>query len=143
MRAKIPSIECILLLALVSTNVNGFTVAPNTVVGDAGTYQVKHVSEDPTAWKREPFKSTEISLKKSDQTSSQTISSSSPDFVLQGIMKCNSRYYAIINGRTVKPGDRVEGWSVTGISRYRVTMNREKHKQIYDIYQGKIDRGTK
>jgi hypothetical protein len=58
-------------------------------------------------------------------------------------MKSNNHYYAIINGRTVKPGDKVDGWSIAEISRYRVTIRRDKEKQIYDIYQGKIDRGTR
>lgn len=58
-------------------------------------------------------------------------------------MKSNKHYYAIINGRTVKRGDHIGDWTIAEISRYRVTMRREKEKQIHDIYQGRIDRGTR
>jgi len=58
-------------------------------------------------------------------------------------MKINKHYYAIINGRTIKPGDRIDGWTIAEISRFRVTLRREKEKQIFDIYQGKIDRGNR
>jgi len=58
-------------------------------------------------------------------------------------MKSNKRRYAIINGRTVKTGDHVDGWTIAEISSHRVTLRREKEKQIYDIYQGRIDRGSR
>lgn len=67
----------------------------------------------------------------------------SSELSLQGIMKINRHYYAIINGRTVKTGDQIDGWTVAKIKRYQVTIRREKEKQIYDIYQGRIDRGTR
>lgn len=67
----------------------------------------------------------------------------SSDLVLQGIMKINRHYYAVINGRTVKSGDHVDGWTIAGIRRYRITVRREKEQRIYDIYQGRIDRGTR
>lgn len=103
--------------------------------------QWKYTPEDFATWKREPFKKTE-STQKTPQTLANTAITSS-EVVLQGILKSNTRFYAIINGITVKPGDRIEGWTVAQISRHRVTLRRNKETQTQDIYQGKIDRGTR
>jgi hypothetical protein len=106
--------------------------------------QWSSIPEDSTRWRREPFKISDISPQKTAGASVKNGTPiMSPDLSLQGIMKSNRRYYAIINGRTVKPGDRIEGWTISEIGRYRVIFRRENEKQIYDIYQGKIDRGTR
>jgi hypothetical protein len=63
---------------------------------------------------------------------------------LQGIMQAGKAFHALINGRTVKAGDRVGGSTINHISRYQVVLlNERKEKVIYDIYQGRIDRGKK
>jgi hypothetical protein len=111
--------------------------------GQGKNSQWKSIPEDSTSWQREPFKNLEPAALGKGTSANQGISRTSPDLALQGIMKSNNHYYAIINGRTVKPGDKVDGWSIAEISRYRVTIRRDKEKQIYDIYQGKIDRGTR
>ena len=103
--------------------------------------QWKHTPEDSATWKREPFKKTE-GIQKTPQSSAKAPFTSA-EVVLQGILKSNTRFYAIINGVTVRPGDHIEGWTVTQISRHRVTLRRDKETQIQDIYQGKIDRGTR
>ena len=105
--------------------------------------QWKSTPEDSTTWRREPFKSTEDISKGTMANGKTTTVTSSPELNLQGILKSNTGYFAIINGTTVKPGNRIEGWTISEISRHRVTLSREKEKLAYDIYQGKIDRGTR
>lgn len=144
MRDKSFSYACALLSAL------SFFSAPHTAAGKEPTNapgtappipQWKFTPEDSTTWKREPFKKTE-GAQKTPQSSAKSAFTSS-DVVLQGILKSNARFYAIINGTTVKSGDRIDGWTVAQISRHRVILRRDKETQIQDIYQGKIDRGTR
>jgi hypothetical protein len=112
-------------------------------IGQESTAQWKSISEDSAAWKREPFKSPEA-IKRATNAPMRPGSTVTPsDLALQGIMKSNKRYYAIINGRTVKAGDQIDGWIVAEISHYRVTVRRDTEKQIYDIYQGRMDRGNR
>jgi len=104
----------------------------------------KIIPEDTMSWQRDPIKAITGTTPSTGRASKYgSVTTPTPDIALQGIMKCNKRFYAIINGRTVKSGDLIDGWSVSGISRYRVTLRRAKEQQIYDIYQGKIDRGTR
>ncbi len=51
-------------------------------------------------------------------------------------------FHALINGRVVKTGDRLDGLTIKEISRYRVVF-RDGHNNTssYDIFQGRIDRG--
>lgn len=99
--------------------------------------------EDSGAWRREPFKPLEGPKQPAGQTLPGALQLAQPDLLLQGIMKSGNRYYAIVNGRTVRAGDRIEGWTVSGISRYQAVFRRDKEKAIYDIYQGKTDRGNR
>jgi hypothetical protein len=112
-------------------------------VGNTTIPQWKSTPEDSATWRREPFRSTENPNRGTFSSDKHSPASASSDLALQGIMKSNSNFYAIINGITLKPGNRIEGWTVTGISRHRVTLRRDKETQIFDIYQGKIDRGTR
>lgn len=66
------------------------------------------------------------------------------DIHVQGIMQADRKFHALINGRTVKAGDRIGGVTIKEINRYSVVvLNEQKEKIIYDIYQGRIDRGKK
>ena len=107
---------------------------------DQATTTWKTEPEDPHAWPHEPFK--KIEDPKALLRAPGSLGDAS-DLVVQGIMKIDKHYYAIINGIIVKPGNRIDEWIIANISRYRVTVRREKEKQTYDIYQGKINRGTK
>lgn len=138
---------CILLLTLSIANgqhaVAAATAAP-AAAGPGSTAQLKSIPEDSNAWRREPFKSPEESTHVAPPPAAkQGSTGASTDLALQGILKSSKHYYAIINGRTVKSGDHIEGWTIAEINRYRVTVRRQKEKQIYDIYQGRIDRGTR
>lgn len=110
------------------------------------------VSEDSGSWRRDPFigslnkgggtpavkgvpQKTGTALPKQEPELEQNIQ-------LQGIMQVDSRFHALINGRCVKAGDTISGVTVRQISRYQVELfNKNKDKIIYDIYQGRIDRG--
>jgi hypothetical protein len=108
-------------------------------------------SEDPGAWRREPFLG--ISQKNNRKAAPLTrgtfrpnvksaISELNQDLQLQGIMQADRSYYALINGQTVKTGDSIAGVTIKEISRFRVvTVNSHKQVVTYDIYQGRINRG--
>lgn len=146
MHTKPCIVRFILILALTGTGAElaiSATPVPPAVAEHGNIHQWKTLPEDASPWRREPFKSSNLPSRITGHTAKQEPTGLSTDLVLQGIMKSNKSYFAIINGRTVKPGDHIEGWTIADISRYRVTVQRAKEKQIYDIYQGKIDRGTR
>lgn len=112
------------------------------------------VPEDSAAWKRDPFLGS--AKKKSSSASDKKISAMSPlkggvklgtadlDVMLQGILRVGGKYHALINGRVVKQGDEIGGVTIREINRYTVTaLDGNKETVVYDIYQGRIDRGKK
>jgi len=146
MHAKPCIIGCTLLLALSVSGVDhalSVTVGQPATAGHAGTALWKTIPEDATAWRREPFKGTDALKSITAPTTKQSSLAVPSELELQGIMKSNTHFYAIMSGRTVKTGDHVEGWTIDSISRHRVTLHRKDEKQIYDIYQGRIDRGSR
>jgi hypothetical protein len=146
MRDKPYMVGNLLGLALMfacATDVFAVVSTTPALAGQGGTPQLKSIAEDSGPWRREPFKSSDTTKIAPGMPAKFGITRESADISLQGIMKSNKSYFAIINGITVKPGDRIEGWTIAEISRHRVTMRREKEKQIYDIYQGRIDRGVR
>jgi hypothetical protein len=146
MRTKPCIVGTLLLLALTcagSKYAFTATTAVSASVKSENPAQWKTIPEDSTRWRREPFKSSESPKDVPKSPVTQRIAGESSDLSLQGIMTSNKHYYAIINGRTVKPGDHIDGWTIADISRQRVTVKREKEKQIYDIYKGRLDRGIK
>ena len=110
------------------------------------------ISADPGIWRRDPFIG---SMKKGAVTlpvktiqlktaAGVQMQDQYQEIQLQGIMQAGKAFHALINGRTVKTGDRVGGSTINHISRYQVVLlNERKEKVIYDIYQGRIDRGKK
>src|SRR6185369_4800364 len=102
--------------------------------GPGSMAQWKPIPEDPTSWRREPFKSPEAPTNVAGPSVRQASIGVPSDIALQGIMKSNRHYYAIINGSTVKPGDHIDGWTIAKINRHRVTLRRKKEKQNNDIY---------
>lgn len=108
------------------------------------------VPEDSGKWRREPFIGADSKKNKSTSAISTTGKKSvaesldSTDVNLQGIMQVGKAFHALINGHVVKTGDKLDGITVAAISRYQVIVqNEKKEKRIYDIYQGRINRGIK
>jgi hypothetical protein len=96
--------------------------------------------EDSLPWPREPFKKLDTLKPQQKLSGSPMIS---PDITIQGIMKVDKHFYALINGRAVKTGDRIDELTIVNIYRDRIIVRRDKELQTYDIYQGRINRGTK
>lgn len=128
--------------------------AAASVTASAAPTTQRSVSEDSGAWRRSnPF----IDSSKSGGLSAPTTGTiplkpggiipkqlQDGDIHLQGIMQADRRFHALINGRTVKAGDTIAGFTVKEIHRYHVVLlSGHKEKIIYDIYQGRIDRGKK
>jgi hypothetical protein len=146
MRAK-PSIFGYLLIQLLIVAGAKYcfsaSAAQPAAIGQERTTQLKSIPEDTVAWKREPFRSSGTAKRATNSPLPPGSAGATSDLALQGIMKSNKRYYAIINGRTVKAGDQVDGWTVVEIGHYRVTVRRDSEMHIYDIYQGRMDRGNR
>jgi len=144
MHANTGIVVCTMLLALAGVDqVFSAATEPRATAVYGVTALRGTVPEDATTWRREPFKSPETLR----HTTGQSIRQSSPgmtsDLELQGIMKSSRHFYAIMSGRTVRPGDQIDGWTIDSISRHRVILHRKDEKQIHDIYQGRIDRGSR
>lgn len=113
--------------------------------------QAVAVSRDSGPWRREPFiGSSKKSTAAPTARGSQLIPGKEPsgrhgldeDIHLQGIMQADNAFHAMINGRSVKAGDTIGSTTIREISRFRVVVvNGRKEKVVYDIYQGRIDRG--
>lgn len=108
------------------------------------------VKEDSGKWRRDPFLGN--NTKRVKQPTAKTMSgiklmpesSALPEINLQGILQSGKAFHALINGRVVKSGDKLDGVIIKEISRFQVVMQNEKREKItYDIYQGRIDRGKK
>jgi len=118
---------------------------------------VKNTPTDSINWRKDPFlfkeKSSSLKFPRVNGFASKTSgnmkdakkNAESPDFNIQGILKAdNSKYNALINGRIVKVGDIIDDYKVLNIKRYEIVLQKDKEKKIvYDIYQGKLDRGIK
>lgn len=122
------------------------TAAP--VSKDRDVAKLSVIPEDSSKWRRDPFTGGQA---KDDKASSGTVPAGfkaaaainrSPELNLQGIVQTGKAFHALINGQVVKAGDRLAGLTIRQISRYQVVLfNEKKETFIYDIYQGRIDRG--
>ena len=108
------------------------------------------VPEDSDKWRRDPFaiavaaKIEKPRIGKIPAGSIKLEQERQPDLNIQGIMQADKAFHALINGRVVKAGDKLDGLTIREISRYQVVVQGyNKEKSIYDIYQGRIDRGEK
>ncbi|MBI5483376.1 MAG: hypothetical protein HY888_02810 [Deltaproteobacteria bacterium] len=120
--------------------------APVSKDRDAAKLSV--IPEDSSKWRRDPFTGRHA---KDDKASSGAVPASftaaaainrSPELNLQGIIQSGNAFHALINGHVLKTGDRLAGLTIRQISRYQVVLfNENKETFIYDIYQGRIDRG--
>lgn len=108
------------------------------------------IKGDSGKWRRDPFLGNNV--KTVGTTTVKTLpgiklipeSSALPEINLQGILQSGKAFHALINGRVVKKGDKLDGVIIKEISRFQVVMQNENREKItYDIYQGRIDRGKK
>jgi hypothetical protein len=51
-------------------------------------------------------------------------------------MRVDGRYFALVNGRVVKAGDRIDRLQVEKISRYLVVVKDDAGRRTIDIYAG-------
>ena len=122
------------------------TAAPVPKNGDRA-YQAA-ISEDGSKWRRDPFhvgdakNGTAPAGKIPAGLKTSTAIVRSHELDIQGIIQSDNAFHALINGNVVKTGDKLDGLTIMEISRYRVVVkNDNNEKIIYDIYQGRIDRG--
>ncbi|MFA7402711.1 MAG: hypothetical protein WC007_01860 [Pelobacteraceae bacterium] len=138
-------------LAIIFCFISLAAEAAQTPVKNSVPQPPESIREDSGSWRRDPFIG---SLKKGDHPpTAKTIQQNRPgaalpkreqdmDIQLQGILQTGTSFHALINGRTVKAGDTFGAVTVKQISRYQaVLLNERNEKIIYDIYQGRIDRG--
>lgn len=98
---------------------------------------VQKTSQQPAPWQRDPFIRTN---KKSTAAppAKNGVKLESREVNLQGIMKVNDKYFAVINGRVVGVGNKLNGISVKSISRTAVVVEDETGKNKIDIYKGLV-----
>jgi hypothetical protein len=114
------------------------------------------IAEDNARWKRDPFAGTSkktVTMPPSGAKTSahlvkmmngKTAVTATPEeeLQLQGILKVDGSYHALVNGQVIKPGGMIAGVTVTTIKRYGIVVKTGgKETREYDIYQGRIDRG--
>lgn len=129
------------------------TASAQNVAPSAAAVPHSTVSEDSGTWRRKnpfiengkngagPASARNIPLRSGAKITRQIPDG---DLTVQGIMQADGKFLALINGRTVKAGDLIDGCTVKEIHRYNVVvLNERKERIIYDIYQGRIDRGKK
>jgi len=146
--------KCMTTLLITLTAAGAFSVqaAPTGAlanVNDDHAHRAE-VKGDSGKWRRDPFIGNDI--KNVRQQTAKTVtgiklmpeSSAMPEINLQGILQSGKVFHALINGRVVKSGDKLDGVTIKEISRFQVVVQNEKREKItYDIYQGRIDRGKK
>jgi hypothetical protein len=106
------------------------------------------INEDSSPWRRDPFIGKTKKLPAANtgtpklngyKTGITTVQDE--EISLQGIMKTDNAYHALINGRVVKAGNNIGTLVIKQISRYQVVLqNEKKERLVYDIYQGRIDK---
>lgn len=106
------------------------------------------VGKDPNTWRRDPFIISKTKGSSSNATSTRLLKSDAAfqsqeqEIRLQGIMQVDKAFHALINGRSLKTGDTIAGVTIKEINRHQiVVLNARKEKIVYDVYQGRIDRG--
>ena len=129
--------------------ISGVSMAAQVPVASKPTPPPAAVIEDSGAWRRDPFAGSTkkssaapaakgVQLKAGGGLPKQELA----DIQLQGIMQTGTTFHALINGRSVKTGDSISGVTIKEINRFKVVvLNERREKVIYDIYQGRIDRG--
>lgn len=135
----------VILMICVSVTSHAATQLPSTPLAD--TSAQPKIAKDSSTWRRDPFGAAEKSNAQAPITRGAlkppVIKPQTVNIVLQGILKSDNRFHALINGRIVKAGDQFDGLTIIRIERYKVIIKQESDNQIFDIYQGKIERGTK
>lgn len=142
------NIVAILVILMAFWTVSADAAPPAPPAPDKDRAHLAGISGDSGTWRRDPF-GTEAKngpLPANRIPARLKIAATGtgrPELNIQGIMQTDKKaFHALINGRVVKTGDKLEGLTIREISRYRVVFrNNNKENSIYDIYQGRIDRG--
>jgi hypothetical protein len=107
--------------------------------------EIRTVPADAGRWRRDPFlvkkggEQGRNSINPTDNSRANSGPAEPYNIRLQGIMRAESRSYAIINGRSFRPGDRImAGVLLKEIGRYHVIVDWHGARHKYDIFQGKL-----
>ncbi|MDA8084858.1 MAG: hypothetical protein M0024_14470 [Nitrospiraceae bacterium] len=122
----------LLLAGVVAWNVNFFLgrrpqgrkdaaapAGPKAFVQRAGIPQASGefpVPQDPLVWRRDPFRFRKVPVREGAKAESQRLPA------LQGILASGDRRFALVDGRVVAVGDRLEGYRIAAIKTYSVLL---------------------
>lgn len=101
--------------------------------------QVSSVTErDKEQWRRDPFRHP------SETSGLSALPGKKPPkqsrIILQGVMLSNGTYYALLNGRVYRAGDRTDDLRIVSVRRYSVVVaDEEGVREIY-VYKDTLDK---
>jgi predicted house-cleaning NTP pyrophosphatase (Maf/HAM1 superfamily) len=98
---------------------------------------VQKNSQRTDPWQRDPFIGADKKASGS-QSAKILVKPERPEINLQGIMKVNDKYFAVINGRVVGVGNRLNGTTIKRISRTAIVVEDETGRNKIDIYKGLV-----
>jgi hypothetical protein len=111
--------------------------AADTAASAPASSRQQVIPRDAGSWGRDPF------LHRSDARGATSPPVGKPlphlpahEVAVQGVMRVDGRYFALVNGRVVKAGDRIDRLQVEKISRYRVVVKDDAGRRTIDIYAG-------
>jgi hypothetical protein len=105
--------------------------------GEPSAPAVQKTPQPNAPWQRDPFIKTRRKAI-SAPSAKYGVKLENREVTLQGIMKVNDKYFAIINGRVVGVGNKFEGITVKRISRTAVIIEDETGINKIDIYKGLV-----
>lgn len=142
----------VLVITLVAAGTFAAQAAPPGSLANANSDHAHRdqVKGDSGKWRRDPFLGNNAktvrqpTVKTTPGIKMEQEAFDSQEINLQGILQSGKAFHALINGRVVKKGDKLDGVIIKKISRFQVVVQNGKRENItYDIYQGRIDRGKK
>ncbi len=98
---------------------------------------VQKASQQSAPWQRDPFTRTNKKASAAPPAK-KSVTLENREVNLQGIMKVNDKYFAVINGRVVGVGNKLNGITIKSISRTAVVVEDETGRNKIDIYKGLV-----
>lgn len=110
------------------------TAKPAGTVSPGGLH--RETPRDSGTWSRDPFRHQKDAGGRITLPVRPLPVGPRHEITVQGIMNVDGTYYALVNGRVVKAGERVDRTLVENISRYRVVTKDDTGRRTIDIYAG-------
>ena len=140
------------LLACPAVALSGVAPEGTQSSAGAGKPHQRMVPPDAGGWQRDPFQRGGAKPAQTGKSQGAPIKAAirpalpqaqPKDVSLQGIMQVDKKYFALINGRVVKAGDKLDGLVVEAVSRFGIVVRDESGRRRLDVYGGELPKGGK